>query len=74
VENDDEPTYVVEDILDHRLKEGSMEYLVKWKGWDEPTWNKEEDFIDTGVIDKYLRTAIKSVDKRIKNGNGRRGK
>jgi len=57
---DDEKTYVVEAIRDHRVVDGAVEYLVKWTGYEEQdcTWTKEEDFVDTKVIDDYLRSKV----------------
>lgn len=33
-------TYVPEKIVKHRKRKGKLEYLVKWKGYDELTWEK----------------------------------
>jgi hypothetical protein len=42
-----ETIYQVEDILDHRDRsDGGREFLTKWQGYDEPTWNREEDFLE----------------------------
>jgi hypothetical protein len=47
VEVDDEEgeqTYIVEKIKGHVEKEGSLVYLVKWKGYKEETWEQESNF------------------------------
>lgn len=33
-----EMMYEVEDILSKRLKEGRVEYYIKWKGFRQKTW------------------------------------
>ena len=36
-----EEEYEVETIVNKRLRKGKAEYLVKWKGWEDPddnTW------------------------------------
>lgn len=35
LEGEDEPEYEVEKILDSRIRWRRMEYLVKWKGYDD---------------------------------------
>ncbi len=35
--------YIVEKILDTRIHEHRREYLVKWSGYEEPTWQDESD-------------------------------
>ena len=60
--------YLVEDILEHRLRQDlkkphpgrapSYEFLVTWQGYDEQ-WNTWEKFVnvkDTEALDKYLKT------------------
>ncbi|EEB06559.2 chromodomain protein Swi6 [Schizosaccharomyces japonicus yFS275] len=46
-DNDEgEEEYVVEKILDHRVKRGVFWYLLKWEGYDKPednTWSSEAD-------------------------------
>ena len=45
VEIKGEPEYKVEEVLDSRLKQGKLEYLVKWSGYteDHNTWEPEEN-------------------------------
>jgi hypothetical protein len=47
IDEDDTPGYLVEDILDSKLdkrmidttgRKGLLFYLVKWEGWEDPTW------------------------------------
>ncbi|KAL5498599.1 hypothetical protein ACEPAH_1953 [Sanghuangporus vaninii] len=43
---DDEEEYEVEEILDSRLHRGKLQFLVKWVGYDEATWQPESDVGD----------------------------
>ncbi len=39
----EEAVYEVEDLLDHKNEHGSNHYLVKWKGFPDPTWEPDEN-------------------------------
>jgi len=39
----EEEEYEVEEILERRTGDEGREYRVKWKGWDDPTWEPEEN-------------------------------
>ena len=38
-----EEEYLVEAILNQRKHHGRTQYLVKWTGYDNPTWESEEN-------------------------------
>ena len=40
---DDEIEYEVEQVLDLKLHHGKLQYLVKWIGYNEPSWEPEEN-------------------------------
>ena len=40
---DDEIEYEVEQVLDSKLHHGKLQYLVKWIGYNEPSWEPEEN-------------------------------
>ena len=42
---DDEEEYEVDEILDSRLHRGKLQYLVKWTGYNEPSWQPETDLL-----------------------------
>ena len=48
-----QPVYEVERVRDHRGDAGSYQYLVKWKGYDEETWEPQSSFLDDKVIQAY---------------------
>ena len=66
--SDDNAEYEIESIIKHRVSDrGELEYMVKWKGWplSKATWENEQQFVDTAIIDRYYRElSIKSLTKR----------
>ena len=42
-QNDGEDVYPVERVLDVRRRRGLVEYNVKWVGYDDPTWEVEDN-------------------------------
>ena len=52
----DEEEYEVEEILDSRFHRNKLQYLVKWVGYNEATWQPEKDVIgnaDEAIADFY---------------------
>jgi len=49
--------YEVEDILNQRIHNGRIEYLVKWKGYDdaENTWEPKSHFPNKTMLNQYHR-------------------
>jgi len=48
--------YEVESIVSKRIKKGKVEYLVKWKGWENPddnTWEPVEHLECPELIEAY---------------------
>ena len=45
--------YEFEKILDDQGKDGEKEYLVKWKYYDETSWQPASDFLADDVIREY---------------------
>mmetsp|Transcript_9655 Transcript_9655/g.32083 ORF Transcript_9655/g.32083 Transcript_9655/m.32083 type:complete len:171 (-) Transcript_9655:250-762(-) len=54
----EEGEYEVEAVMAERCGPGGgLQYLVKWKGWDEPedaTWEVEANVADTAALDVFL--------------------
>ena len=50
---EEDGTYEVEQIVSHRKKGRRTEFLVKWKGYAENTWETEDKFNATECIDEY---------------------
>ena len=53
--DENNPSFVVEKILDHKGTPGNYKYLVKWKGYTraESTWENTDQFDDINIITKY---------------------
>lgn len=60
--------YVIEAILKHSLsdprthaselgKKPVMLYLVKWEGWEKPSWEPVTSFVDRSLVNAYRRKA-----------------
>ncbi|KAL5512939.1 hypothetical protein ACEPAH_3337 [Sanghuangporus vaninii] len=54
---DDEEEYEVKEILDSRLHRGKLQFLIKWVGYDEATWQPESDVGDNAkeAVDEFYR-------------------
>jgi hypothetical protein len=40
---DREEEWEVEQLLDSQMHKGELQYLVVWKGWDNPDWEPFEN-------------------------------
>lgn len=49
----DEPFYSVEKNLNKKKKGGKTEFLVKWEGYEDPTWEPERN-IPKHIIEEFL--------------------
>ncbi|KAL5107109.1 hypothetical protein TcWFU_009181 [Taenia crassiceps] len=49
--------YTVEKLLDRRVRMNKVEYLVKWKNWNDKhnTWEPEKNILDKSLIENYQR-------------------
>merc|ERR1712032_61029 len=56
--------YEVEKILDKRLMKGKLEYLVKWIGWDEGTWEPAQNLDGSqNLIDIFEKAELEGATK-----------
>jgi hypothetical protein len=52
---EDKPNYDVEKVIDKKIYKGKVYYKLKWVGWDEPTWESEENCSCDLLIQEYER-------------------
>ncbi|CAF3664960.1 unnamed protein product [Rotaria sordida] len=60
-----EEMFTVEKILDRRIKNGSIEYLLKWKGFnnDQNTWETENNLDCPDLLEQF-KTSLKKYKKK----------
>lgn len=52
----DEEEYVVQEILDSRIWRRQLQYLIRWEGYEQPSWEKATNISHaTGLVRKYHR-------------------
>ena len=53
--NHDEEVYAVEEIRDHRVRRGQLQYLIKWMnyGEEENTWEPSENVSDASIVEYW---------------------
>lgn len=61
---EDENVYEVEKIINERVRNGTKEYLVKWKDYpdNDNTWVKESDMSAPEIIEEYKRSKYTNFD------------
>eukprot|EP00123_Amoebidium_parasiticum_P013358 comp21912_c0_seq1/m.31466 comp21912_c0_seq1/g.31466 ORF comp21912_c0_seq1/g.31466 comp21912_c0_seq1/m.31466 type:complete len:616 (-) comp21912_c0_seq1:301-2148(-) len=67
-------SYEVERILGERTAGGHREYRVKWKGYDEETWEKYSTVKDLAALDVYLREKRQAQSTGRSRGRSRKPK
>ena len=72
-DEDEEPEYIVERVVDKRVKaKGKIEYLLKWKGFDDAdnTWEPADNLECVELIEEFEKKA-KAGGKDAKNAVAR---
>lgn len=51
-------TYNVEEILDHKMENGKMIFLIRWEDFTaaDDTWEPEENLLCKNILQEYLST------------------
>jgi ribosomal protein L21E len=73
-DSEDDAHYVVEKILKHRLTpSGAHEYLVKWKGYSDQSWEPQSSFDSNDPIRAYWKrspaSALADPSSSLAEGN-----
>jgi hypothetical protein len=61
--SDESEVFVVEKILDKRIKNGVTEYFIKWHGYNNPddnTWEPKENCACNELIDEFEKNYARS--------------
>ena len=56
IEIDGEEEYTIEQILNARIYRRRLQFLVKWRGYENPddnTWEPEERMLETAALDDF---------------------
>lgn len=67
--------YVVEDILDHRVVNGKLQFLLKWKGYDdsENSWENKRDLHCDDILTEYYSKHEAEINEALAKGKKKKG-
>lgn len=70
-ESSEEEEYIVEKVVDKRIKGGKVQYLLKWEGYgsDSNTWENENGLSCPELI-KAFEDSLKEKEKEKEKSNG----
>ena len=58
--------YEVQSIRGHRVRHGKDEYLIRWRGWSEDTWEPVDNVHDNKLIADFNRRRAQEKKKQRK--------
>ncbi|XP_039634444.1 chromobox protein homolog 1-like [Perca fluviatilis] len=73
VKKEEEEEYVVEKMLDRRVVNGRVEFLLKWKGFsdEDNTW-EPQDNLDLDLITEYMQKHKEEEEEKKKKEDKRK--
>jgi len=64
--------YLVDNLFDVRVLNGVKQYLVKWEGYDEMTWEPEDNINSDLIRNFLLNQQIKKHNDTLSKGQGQK--
>lgn len=73
-ESGSESEFVVEKVIDKRIRQGKVEYLLKWRGYDsdENTWEPRDNLQCSELVEAYEKMHQKPKIPSGSKGKGKR--
>jgi len=74
--DEDGDVYIVEKILKKRIRNGKVQYFLKWKGYgmDDCTWEPRENLTCDDLIEEFERTYEEKPDVSDIKVEGKKGR
>ena len=63
-DSEQESVYLVDDILDMRLFKKKKQFLIKWTGYDDPTWEDEGTLRASPEFNQHINV----YEEQLRNG------
>lgn len=64
--------FEVERIVDHRGVSRHRRYLVKWAGYEAPTWIRRSDFVTTEIVEEFEKKLAMKPRRRRRSARSTR--
>lgn len=73
-ESGSEAEFVVEKVIDKRIRQGKVEYLLKWRGYDsdDNTWEPKDNLQCSDLVEAYEKDHQKPKVPIVSKGKGKR--
>jgi len=67
-DDEDDETYEVEKIVEHKQKNGQLYYLIKWTGYNDPSWEPESSCVNMKEeLERYWNAIHHIADQTNQN-------
>ena len=73
-ESGSDAEFVVEKVIDKRIRQGKVEYLLKWRGYasDDNTWEPKDNLQCSELVEAYEKSHQKPKVPSGSKGKGKR--
>ena len=58
--------YLVDDILSLKWERNKRSFLIKWEGYDDPTWEPEEQLRESEDFEFYLEQYLEEIENGMR--------